>query len=78
VSRAIWGRGGRRGGGTGERFQDIQAKHIWYRCDLTKYASKDGHDVKVAAADTPRTLTGTCTAGVGVTIEDAHSHSQRR
>jgi len=77
VPRAIWGRGGRRGGGTGERFQDIQAQHIRYQCDLTKYASKDGHDVKVAAVDTPRTLTVACTAGVSVTIEDALSHSQR-
>jgi len=35
---------------------------------LTKTASKDRHDVKVAAADTQRTLTGACAAGVGVAI----------
>ena len=35
---------------------------------MTKYTSKGGHDVKVAAADTPRTLTGVCAAGVGVVM----------
>jgi len=65
------GHGGRGGGGTGNFFQDI----IY---DLTRRASKGCHDVKIASADTPLTLTDACAAGVGVAIEDTHNHSQRR
>ena len=40
--------------------------------------TKNASDVKVAAADTQRTLAGACAAGVGAANEDTHSHSQLR
>ena len=78
VARAIWGRGGRGEGKNKRKTQDIQVQYRWYRCDLTKNASKDHHDMRVAATDTTRTLAGACVAGVGAAKEDTHNHCQRR